>query len=73
MSDKIIKLENLKTLKIDKDDILVVQSRHLLSQNHIDIIKNQLTEITKIFGCKVIILDGGLSISALKKKLWSRD
>ena len=69
MRDEIIKLENLKSLKIDEDDILVLQSEHKLSQKSFDVIKDQLTEITKAFGNKIIILDGGLSISSLKKKI----
>lgn len=68
MSGETIELENFKSLKIDKNDILVFQSEHLLSPNQKNMIREQAREITKELENKIVVLDAGLSISTLKKK-----
>lgn len=70
MDNEIVKLENLKSLKVDEDDIIVLQIDYALSEEQIKSIKEQFSEITKnLHSNKIVVLDRGMAIGSLKKKI----
>lgn len=69
MSSETIELENLKSLKIDEDDIIVLQIDYPLSPEQIKNIKEQFSGVTKnLYSNKIVVLDRGMTIGSLKKK-----